>query len=350
MKAHNQDQAEQYFFNKKILITGGTGSIGQSLVKKLVHYQPSVIRIYSRDENKQFEMLHEYENLNSEDQKRLRFLLGDVRDLSRLEMAVQEVDIIFHLAALKHVSACEYNPFEAVKTNIIGTQNVIEAAIHHKVEKVIFTSTDKAVNPTNAMGSSKLMAERLMASAHSVRGPSQTTFVSTRFGNVAGTRGSVIPKFIDQIKLAKPITITDPRMTRFLMTMDRALQLIIDAACFGNDGEIYVPNLPVCRIEDIGIAIQEILQSQKKLKTKIIGLYPGEKLHEELVTREESERMRIFEDTFIIPAAIKALPVKKLIGTKPDKLIHYSSDAFPALSIDELKRFLIDSRIISVGD
>ncbi|MGM7681445.1 polysaccharide biosynthesis protein [Cytobacillus sp. Hm23] len=288
------------FEGKKILVTGGTGSIGKALVNILLTFNPTVIRVFSRDENKQFEMQEEWKA-----QKQLRFLLGDVRDKERLIYAMKDIDYVFHLAALKHVPACEYNPFEAVRTNVIGTQNVIEAALENKVKKVLFSSSDKAISPTNTMGASKLIAEKLFVSANSYKGNHKTVFASVRFGNVIGSRGSVIPLFLKKIMKERKITVTDLNMKRFMMSQTEACSLMLDALRIANGGEIFVLKMPVVQLNDLVEALISIVEDKFNiLKDEIyieeIGLRPGEKVVEELLMNEEIPLVYEKDNMFII--------------------------------------------------
>lgn len=288
------------FFKKKILVTGGTGTLGSEIVRAVLKFNPQTIRILSRDEIKQYELQQELSAY-----KNIRYLLGDIRDEKRLEQAMEDIDIVYHTAALKHVLACEYNPFEALKTNILGAQNVIEAAIKAGVGKVILTSTDKAVNPCNTMGVSKLMAERLFTAANFYKGSHQTIFSTVRLGNVLGSRGSVIPVVERQIKDGGPITITDTRVTRFVMTVEDALRLIFQATALALGGEIFILKMKVVRINDL---LREMIVrlaprygfSSSRIKIKKIGLQPGEKLYEELLTPEENLRALELRDMFIL--------------------------------------------------
>ncbi|WP_186429884.1 SDR family NAD(P)-dependent oxidoreductase [Clostridium sp. BSD9I1] len=277
-----------YFTNKSILIIGGTGTIGNGLVKELIKHSPKVIRIFSRDEYKQFLMEQEYKN-----SAMFRFLIGDVRDYDRVERAMSGIDIVFNLAAMKHVPACEYNPTEAIKTNISGMENVIKAAEYHNVECVLFTSSDKAINPTNSYGATKLLAEKLVQAANYSKGNKRTKFVAVRFGNVMGSRGSVIPLFKKQIAENKMITVTDFNMTRFMMALDEAVNLIMYSAENSVGGELFILKMPVIKLKDLAEVIIEStcsklnLQSQK-IKIQYIGLRAGERMYEELMTEEES--------------------------------------------------------------
>lgn len=289
-----------FFAEKKILITGGTGTIGQHLVKRLLEDNPAVIRIFSRDEYKQFEMQQSFH----EHLKRLRFLIGDVRDLPRLARAMEDVDYVFHLAAMKQVPACEYNPFEAVQTNVIGTQNVIQAAMETGVSKVLFASSDKAVSPINTYGATKLMGERLISAANFQKGPKPTIFASVRFGNVMGSRGSVIPLFKQQILEKHRITVTDLSMTRYMMTPNQAISLMLEANRLAIGGEVFVLKMPIVRLSDLMEIIVDEVGSRyniEKIKIEEIGLRPGEKMDECLMTSEEERQMIETEWMYIIP-------------------------------------------------
>ena len=324
------------FEDKKILVIGGTGTIGKRLVLELMHNSKAkTIRIFSRDEHKQFLMQHDI----SDPQNRLRFLIGDVRDKDRLAKAMEDVDIVFALAAMKHVPACEYNPFEAVKTNVIGTQNVIECAISQEVEKVIYTSTDKAASPTNTMGATKLLAERLMSAANYYKGPHDVRFASTRFGNVLNSRGSVIPTIRRQIQRHLPVTITEPDMTRFIMSPDKAVALILRACDMAIGGETFVFKMPVVRIGDMVEEYVNLLDNGAKMVK--IGKRPGEKMYEELMTEEESMRALETENMFIV------LPYHMDNGRKyvyPNarraKVKLYTSNDYQPLSRGKLREML----------
>lgn len=291
---------KNYWKGKKILITGGTGSLGQVLVRNLLKFEPEVIRIYSRDETKQFDMMQKFSQYNN-----LRYLIGNVRDLSRLIRAVEDIDVIFHTAALKHVEFCEYNPFEAMKTNVVGTQNVIDAALEVEVEKVISTSTDKATNPCNTMGTTKLMAEKLIAAANYHKGKRKTVFSAVRFGNVLGTRGSVVPLFISQIKQGGPITLTDSKMIRFMMSLEQAANLVFEAAEKAIGGEIFVLKMPIVRIIDlVEVLIEDFAPlfgyKPGDIKIQTIGKRAGEKMYEELITEEETDRTIVDQNMYVI--------------------------------------------------
>lgn len=289
------------YTKQKILITGGTGTIGQHLIKELLKYEPEVIRILSRDEHKQFELqqqLSDYANI--------RYLIGDVRDEKRLIRAMEDIDYVFHLAAMKHVPACEYNPFEAVKTNVIGTQNVIQAALTNGVKRVLFTSTDKAIAPTNTYGATKLTAERLISASEYQKGPKQTIFSSVRFGNVMGSRGSVIPLFKEQILTKRCITITDPNMLRYMMTPTQAIELILKANELAQGGEVFVLKMPIIKLQDLAdVMIEEmkrLYEIREPIEIKVIGLRSGEKRFEELMTEDEARIALEMDDMYILPS------------------------------------------------
>ncbi|WP_025678744.1 SDR family NAD(P)-dependent oxidoreductase [Paenibacillus massiliensis] len=293
---------QEMYHNKRILITGGTGTIGTHLINRLLQGEPQVIRIFSRDEFKQYDIglqLKEHES-------RLRFLIGDVRDYTRLNRAMENIDYVFHTAAMKHVPSCEYNPFEAVQTNVIGTQNVIQAALENEVAKVLFTSTDKAISPTNTYGATKLTAERLISAAEYQKGAKQTVFSSVRFGNVMGSRGSVIPLFEKQILEKGEITITDPDMLRYMMTPSQAIELILQANAMATGGEVFVLKMPVIRIGDLAEAVIDLVTEKHKLtqeiQLKYIGLRPGEKRYEELMTLDERLEAIERDSMFVIPS------------------------------------------------
>ena len=314
------------FEGKKILITGGTGSIGQEIVREVLKYEPEVVRILDVDETKQFELEQEYV-----DPENVRFLLGDIRDKERLRRAIEGINIVFHTAALKHVLACEYNPFEAVKTNVIGMQNLIEVAMDEEVEKIIFTSSDKAVNPTNVLGASKLLAERLITSANYYKGARDTIFSSVRFGNVLGSRGSVIPLFKEQIEKGRFVTITNNKMTRFIMPIHKAVELLFKATELARGGEIFVFKMNTLKITDLAdVMIDELApkygHSPDTIKRKIIGNKLGEKLYEELMTEDESEMALESKNLFIIFSAMK-------------KLLDIDGSIYPSFSRADVKAY-----------
>jgi FlaA1/EpsC-like NDP-sugar epimerase len=291
---------EDIFKDKNIIVTGGTGSIGSEIVRRILKYEPKVVRILSRDETKQFELEQELGNLDN-----IRFLIGDIRDKDRLKRAFEGIDIIFHAAAMKHVPACEYNPFEAVQTNVVGTQNVIDAAIANEVEKVIAISTDKAASPINTMGATKLLAEKLIIDANCYKGRRKTVFSCVRFGNVIGSRGSVIPLFEKQIQRGGPVTITDPEMTRFMMTIPQAVDLVFKATKLAFGGEIFIFKMPVVKLKDLAeIMIERFAPKygykNENIQIKVIGARKGEKMHEKLMLEEEAQFAYETNDMFIV--------------------------------------------------
>ena len=278
---------------KTLLITGGTGSFGNAVLKRFLHTDHfSEIRIFSRDEKKQDDMRNHLKS------SKLKFYIGDVRDFNSIERAMRGVDYVFHAAALKQVPSCEFFPIEATKTNVIGTQNVIDAADFHNVDKVICLSTDKAAYPINAMGISKALMEKVAIAAS--RNLKHTTVCLTRYGNVMASRGSVIPLFIQQIKAGKPITITDPDMTRFLMSLDEAVELVLFAFEHGNSGDLFVNKAPAGTIGDLAVALKEMCNADNEVK--IIGTRHGEKLYETLCTREEMVKAEDMGEFYRIPA------------------------------------------------
>jgi UDP-N-acetylglucosamine 4,6-dehydratase/5-epimerase len=327
------------FDGKVVLITGGTGSLGTALTKKILETNVTTIRIFSRDEWKQVQMESKFND------ERLRFFIGDVRDKERLSRALENVDIVIHAAALKQMPVAEYNPFEAVKTNIIGTQNLIESCLDNDVETVLAIGTDKAVAPLNTYGATKLLMERLFVSANFYKGKHKTKFLCVRYGNVMGSRGSIIPIFVNQIKEKKKITITDPNMTRFNILMSEALDLIFRALKHGNGGEVFVPKLRAYRVGDIKDAIIEISESENEVEA--IPVRPGEKIHESLISFDElSNTFENEEDYIIIDKQIQNwfMNDMKFIKTKLNK--QYSSDSVEIISKNELKELLIKENLV----
>lgn len=334
-----------FFEGKKILLIGGTGTIGKSLLTYILGEKPEVVRVLSRDEHKQFELrekLSQYTNI--------RYLIGDIRDGDRVARAMEDIDYVFHLAAMKHVPSCEYNPFEAVKTNVIGTENVITAARNAGVKRVIFTSTDKAIAPTNAYGASKLMAERLIASAQYNSGSHATIFAAVRFGNVMGSRGSVIPLFKSQITENRRITVTDKTMSRFMMTLKEATELTIKAMKTAQGGEIFVLKMPIISLKDLAEVIIE--ETAKKInidpnsvEVAEIGLRPGEKMYEELMTMEEAKDALELPDMFVIPNVYlkRTLSYPEAIEAKHKS---YSSDSGSPAGREDLLAMLQESGLI----
>jgi len=320
------------WLEKIILLTGGTGSFGQKFVEVMLkEYNPKTIRIFSRDELKQWEMAQKFNH-----EKILRFFIGDIRDKERLERAMDGVDIVVHAAALKQVPLCEYNPFEAVKTNILGAQNVIEAALDNNVERVMAISTDKAVNPVNLYGATKMCMEKLVIAANSYVGPKRQTKMScVRYGNVVGSRGSVIPLFKKQRQTGR-ITITDPRMTRFWITLEQGVKFVINCIEKMHGGEIFVPKIPSMRIMDLAKAIAP------ECEIEFIGIRPGEKIHECLLTEDQARHSIEFEDFFVIEPEHPWWNAERWSGGKrlPEGFRYTSDTNTQWLSIEELKKMV----------
>lgn len=286
---------EDTFTNKDIIVTGGTGSIGSEIVRQLLKTDAARIRVFSNDEHKQYELRQELG-----DDPRLRYLVGDVRDKERLDFAFRGVDICFHAAALKHVPVCEYNPFEAVKTNIIGTQNIVDVSIKNNLEKVVAISTDKVVSPESVLGASKLMMERLIIAANITTGPTRTRFTAVRFGNVLESRGSVVYLWREQIARGGPVTVTNKRATRFFVSIPHAVSLIFEATQLMQGGEVFVLKMPKRSILEFAKETIRASAGGRGIKISFIGLRPGDKLHESLLTGEEAERTLETKTLFII--------------------------------------------------
>ncbi len=324
------------FKGKVLLITGGTGSFGNEVLKGFLHTDVSEIRIFSRDEKKQDDMRKKYNN------PKLRFYIGDVRDPGSLDAVMNGVDYIFHAAALKQVPSCEFFPLEAVKTNIIGTDNVLTSAINHNVKKIICLSTDKAAYPINAMGTSKAMMEKIIiAKARQLGEGANTTICLTRYGNVMGSRGSVIPLFYKLISEKKPLTITDPNMTRFMMTLTDAVDLVIFAFTHGNQGDLFIQKAPAATIETLAEAVKKYKKSNAI--TEIIGTRHGEKAHEVLVTSEEVSNSEDMGDFFRIPMDNRDMNYNKFYPEGDGEVVEYksySSDATERLDVDGVIKLL----------
>jgi UDP-N-acetylglucosamine 4,6-dehydratase len=330
--------------NKSILITGGTGSFGTFLTNFLLKkYKPKKIIIFSRDELKQSQMMTKFKN----NERVLRFFIGDVRDFPRLKLAMKDVDFVFHAAALKHVPLAEYNPFEAVKTNILGAQNVIDAAYENNVDKVLALSTDKASSPVNIYGATKLASDKLFIAANNYRGKFRSKFSVVRYGNVMGSRGSVVPVFSKLLK-SKYFPITDERMTRFNITLEEAIEFVINSSNIMQGGEIFVPKIPSFRVTDLAKAFDY------KKKIKIIGIRPGEKLHEEMISVGESMNTIEFKNSYIIcPQSEniiwdKKFHLKKKLGSKsfPENISYNSGNNKHFLSIKDLQKILRINKLI----
>lgn len=318
---------------KKVLITGGTGSLGQELTKRLLKSDVDTIRIFSRNEHKQIEMASRFHS------SRLRFFIGDVRDFSRLTRALEDVDIVFHAAALKHVPIVEYNPFEAIKTNVIGSQNVIDACLYENVEKAVCVGTDKAVSPLNTYGATKLLMEKLFVTAGNYLNKKrhQTKFIALRYGNVLGSSGSVVPLFIKQIRNGQKITITDSKMTRFSITMNEALDFILESTMLGRGSEVFIPKLKAYSIMDVKNVLFELLGKTGEINS---GIRFGEKLHESLINQDELRYTWELDNKYVILQSSDVKNREKKIYTKikKTKLVHaYSSDNVEKISKEQLK-------------
>ena len=324
------------FKDKTLLITGGTGSFGNAVMTKFLNTDIREIRIFSRDEKKQDDMRKIYKS------DKLKFYIGDVRDLSSVKNAMHDVDYIFHAAALKQVPSCEFFPLEAVKTNVLGTDNVLTAAIDMKVKKVICLSTDKAVYPVNAMGTSKAMMEKVFIAKSKTVDPERTLICGTRYGNVMASRGSVIPLFIEQIKNGKPVTITDPDMTRYIMSLEEAVDLVLYAFKNAEAGDILVQKAPACKIADLAKAIKEIFNASNSVN--IIGTRHGEKMYESLLTEEECANATDLGNYFKIPADKRDLNYDKyFVKGNNSNFIYkeYTSHSTIQLSIEQIKEKLL---------
>jgi UDP-glucose 4-epimerase len=323
------------FCNKVLLISGGTGSFGNAILRRFLDSDLREIRIFSRDEKKQDDMRKKYNN------PKLKFYMGDVRDINSVRSAMRGVDYVFHAAALKQVPSCEFYPLQAVKTNVLGTENVLEAAVSLGIKRVICLSTDKAVYPINAMGISKAMMEKVAVAKS--RESINTTICVTRYGNVMASRGSVIPLFVDQILTGKPITITDPSMTRFMMTLDDAVDLVLYAFEHGTSGDIFVQKAPAVTIKTLAQSLVSLLNVPQH-KIDIIGTRHGEKVFEALLTREEMVAAKDLGDYFCVPPDLRDLNYKKFTEegeTKITEAMDYNSHSTSQLDDDEMKVLLM---------
>lgn len=340
-----------FFNNKKVLITGACGTIGSELVRQMIEVYG--VRDLVGIDNNETELF--FLEQRWADKGNARFFLADVRDVSKLTRLMEGVDIVFHTAAYKHVVLCERSPFEAVQTNIIGVRNVVEAALESGVKRMIFTSSDKAVNPTNVMGTSKLMGERLVTAANSTQQNQKTLLASTRFGNVLGSRGSVIPIFHEQIKKGGPVTLTSDEMTRFIMSIPHAVRLVIDSAIVAKGGEVFITKMPVIRIKDLAeVMIRELAPGygfkSEDIEIKIIGSKPGEKMYEELMSHEETRRTVELEKYFAVLPAFLSL-YNEIDYSYSDTISQdvnrvYNSENVTPFSQDELGLFLRENDLL----
>lgn len=330
------------FNGKTLLITGGTGSFGNAVLNRFLKTDIKEIRIFSRDEKKQDDMRKKYNN------HKLKFYIGDVRDYSSILNATRGVDFIFHAAALKQVPSCEFHPIQAVKTNILGTENVLEAAISNGVKRVVCLSTDKAVYPINAMGISKAMMEKVMVAKSRNLDSNKTVICGTRYGNVMASRGSVIPLFVDLMREGKAITITDPNMTRFMMTLEDAVDLVLYAFQNGSNGDIFVQKAPAATIETLAIALKELLNASEH-PINIIGTRHGEKLYEALLSREEMLAAIDMGDYYRVPPDLRDLNYDKYVeqgDSRISEIEDYNSHNTTRLDVDGMKKLLLKLPLI----
>lgn len=336
-----------YLTDKRILITGGCGSIGSHLVEQVLDNDPQFVRVLDVNEEGLFSLEREL----SEYDTSLRFLLGDVRDRDRLEMAIEGIDVVFHAAALKHVELNEYNPFEAVQTNVHGTQNLVRIAMEEEVERFVAISTDKASNPTSVMGATKLLSERLVIAANVYKGERQTTFSCVRFGNVLGSSGSVIPVFLDQIKNGGPLTVTDPEMTRFIMPIEEAAELVLQTQQEMRGGEVYVLKMPTFRLEDLVEVMRNEYAPQfgydpDAINVEIVGRRPGERKHEKLISRDELVHTEEREDMFLLLPQLDLQHIdREPAGNNSIDTEYTSADPDP-LTYDELSALIDRSEVV----
>ena len=335
------------FKGKTLLITGGTGSFGNAVLERFLKTDIGEIRIFSRDEKKQDDMRHLYQSISPEFSNKIKFFIGDVRDLASIKNAMYGVDYIFHAAALKQVPSCEFFPLEAVKTNVIGTDNVLTAAIEAGVKKVICLSTDKAAYPVNAMGTSKAMMEKVIVAKSRTVNPEKTSICCTRYGNVMCSRGSVIPLFIDQIKAGKPLTVTEPKMTRFIMSLEEAVELVIFAFKNAESGDIMVQKAPACTIEVLATAVKELFGVDNEIK--IIGIRHGEKMYENLLTNEECLGAIDMGDFYRVPADKRDLNYDKYFidgNVERNPLTEFNSNNTELLNVEQVKEKLLSLEYI----
>lgn len=335
------------FENKTLLITGGTGSFGNAVLNRFLNTDIGEIRIFSRDEKKQDDMRHEYQAKYPEASNKIKFYIGDVRDLQSVKNAMHGVDYIFHAAALKQVPSCEFFPIEAVKTNVLGTENVLTAAIEAGVKKVICLSTDKAAYPVNAMGTSKAMMEKVIVAKSRTVSPDKTSICCTRYGNVMCSRGSVIPLWIEQIKQGNPITVTEPTMTRFIMSLEEAVELVIFAFQNADSGDIMVQKAPACTIEVQAQAVKELFHSDDEIK--VIGIRHGEKMYETLLTNEECANAIDLGNFYRVPCDKRDLNYDKYFkdgDVERNPLTEFNSNNTELLNVEQVKDKLLSLQYI----
>ena len=336
------------FADKTLLITGGTGSFGNAVLDRFLDSDIGEIRVFSRDEKKQDDMRHLYQSRMPEKSDKLRFYIGDVLDLASIRPAMRDVDYIFHAAALKQVPSCEFFPLEAVKTNVFGTENVLTAAIDAGVRKVICLSTDKAAYPVNAMGTSKAMMEKVIIAKSRTVAPEKTTICCTRYGNVMCSRGSVIPLFIDQIRAGKPITVTEPTMTRFIMSLEEAVDLVLYAFENAESGDIMVQKAPACTIETLARAVCELFHAADH-EVRVIGIRHGEKMYETLLTNEECAHAIDMGNFYRVPCDKRGLNYDKYFkqgDVTRTKLSEFNSSNTELLDVNQVKGKLLELQYI----
>jgi len=322
----SREEVLEVIGGKRIVVTGGTGSFGNQIISELLPYEPELITVVSRDEKKQYDM-----SLRFEGNDNVRFVLGDVRDFERMREVLRSANLVYHAAALKQVPHCEFNPIEAVSTNVLGAENVRRAAIEAGVDCVVAISTDKAVKPVNVMGMSKAIQERLMLLPSSAN--QDTRFVCVRYGNVLGSRGSVIPVFLQYIRAETPIPITHPDMTRFQLTLREAVQLVVLATVRGKTGELWVRKMPAAKIADMGKTLALGVTGNRNYPSQIVGARPGEKMHEVLVSEEEMWRATSYDDHFCIPSWVDEMPEP---GPRTGPFPEYASNGVHQLTEEEL--------------
>ena len=331
---------------KTLLITGGTGSFGNAVLNRFLESEIGEIRIFSRDELKQDNMRHGYQAKYPKSFHKLKFHIGDVRDLDSIKNAMYGVDYVYHAAALKQVPSCEFFPIEAVKTNVLGTENVLTAAIECGVKKVVCLSTDKAAYPVNAMGTSKAMMEKVIVAKSRTVDPEKTSIMCTRYGNVLASRGSVVPLFINQIKEGNNLTLTEPMMTRFVMTLEEAVDLVLFAFDNGQSGDIFVQKAPACTIEILAEAVKELFHAKNEIK--VIGIRHGEKMYETLLTDEECANAIDLGDFYRVPADKRDLNYDKYIseGIKEAKLTQFNSNNTDLMEVEAVKDKLMEVPLV----
>ena len=337
------------FTNKTLLITGGTGSFGNAVLNRFLKTDIGEIRVFSRDEKKQDDMRHEFQAKMPEVSNKIKFYIGDVRDLQSVKNAMHGVDYIFHAAALKQVPSCEFFPMEAVKTNVIGTDNVLTAAIEAGVKNVICLSTDKAAYPVNAMGTAKAMMEKVAVAKSRTVKPENTSICCTRYGNVMCSRGSVIPLWIEQIKKGEAITITEPKMTRFIMSLEEAVELVLFAFENASSGDIMVQKAPACTIEVLAMAVKELFDKKGTTEIKVIGIRHGEKMYETLLTNEECANAIDMGDFYRVPADKRDLNYDKYFkdgDVERNPLTEFNSNNTELLDVEQVKEKLLSLQYI----